>query len=83
MKLTLYIFFSCLPTHFLVKFQAVKAAIDYLKEVRFELSKVVWPKRQEVIKLTLIVLIISAIVGIYVGGLDYLFTKTLEFILAR
>jgi preprotein translocase subunit SecE len=61
----------------------VKAAIDYLKEVRFELSKVVWPKRQEVIKLTLIVLIISAIVGIYVGGLDYLFTKTLEFILAR
>ncbi|MGD8744544.1 MAG: preprotein translocase subunit SecE [Candidatus Woesebacteria bacterium] len=61
----------------------MKAAIDYLKEVRFELSKVVWPKRQEVIKLTLIVLIISAIVGIYVGGLDYLFTKTLEFILAR
>lgn len=55
----------------------MKAAISYLKDVRLELSKVVWPKKEEVIKLTSIVFIISGAVGLYVGGLDYIFTKLL------
>lgn len=67
----------------LVKYILVRAAINYLKDVRFELSKVVWPKRKEVIKLTLTVFIISAVVGAYVGGLDFVFTKVLELIIAR
>ncbi|MBI2103860.1 preprotein translocase subunit SecE [Candidatus Woesebacteria bacterium] len=50
----------------------------YFSEVKLELSKVVWPKKQEVVRLTLVVLSISAIVGIYLGGIDYLFTKLLE-----
>ncbi len=57
--------------------------ISYLKDVRSELSKVVWPKREEVIKLTLIVLIISVVVGAYVGVLDFVFTKWLEYMIAR
>lgn len=60
----------------------MKALTKYLKEVQFELSKVVWPKREEVIKLTLIVTLISAIVGIYVGGLDFAFTKLLEYLIS-
>lgn len=67
----------------MVKFEPVKSAIDYLKEVRLELSKVVWPKRQEVIRLTLVVIIISAIVGAYVGVLDFGLTKLLESLVAR
>lgn len=43
-----------------------------------ELAKVTWPKREETIKLTLIVLLISALVGLYVGGLDFIFTKLLS-----
>jgi preprotein translocase SecE subunit len=42
----------------------------------------IWPKREEVIKLTLIILIISGIVGAYVGGLDYMYTRLLEYILS-
>ena len=61
----------------------MKKAIQYLKEVRLELSKVVWPKREEVIKLTLTVIIISIIVGIYMGTLDFGFTKLLELLIAR
>jgi len=61
----------------------VKSILSYLSEVRLELSKVTWPKRNDVIKLTLIVFIISAIVGGYTGALDYLFTKLLEFFVAR
>jgi preprotein translocase subunit SecE len=60
----------------------VKNILDYLQGVRQELSKVVWPKRAEVIKLTLIVFIISGVVGAYTGALDYVFTKLLEVVIA-
>ena len=68
---------------FFVKINFVQKVIDYLKEVKAELGKVTWPKRQEVAKLTLIVFFISAIFGAYVGGLDYIFTKLLETLVAR
>lgn len=55
----------------------MKAVANFFGEVRFELSKVTWPTRDEVIKLTLTVFIVSGILGAYVGGLDYLFTTIL------
>jgi len=61
----------------------VKNILSYLSEVRLELSKVTWPKRSEVIKLTLIVFIISAALGAYTGTLDYVFTKLLELIISK
>lgn len=57
--------------------------INFLSEVKLEISKVTWPSRNEVIKLTLIVIVISAVGGIYIGAVDYGFTKALEFIVAR
>lgn len=57
--------------------------IQYFQEVRLELAKVTWPRRNEVIKLTLIVLIISGLVGAYVGGLDFILTKVLETALTK
>jgi len=57
--------------------------ISYLKDVRVEVGKVVWPKREEVIRLTLVVFAISIIVGAYVGGLDFVFTKLLEVLVTR
>ena len=61
----------------------MKQVLAFLTEVKLELSKVTWPKRNEVIKLTLIVFIISGIVGAYTGALDFVFTKLLEFLVAR
>jgi len=61
----------------------MKSVVTFFSEVRSELSKVTWPKRAEAIKLTLIVFLVSGIVGLYVGGLDYLFTKVLTVILAK
>lgn len=61
----------------------MKAAIDYFSEVKLELSKVTWPTRDNVTKLTLIVFVISAIVAAYVGGLDFLFTKLLGVLISR
>ena len=61
----------------------MKKIIKFLNEVRGELKKVTWPKRKEVLKLTLIVLLISGIIALYVGVLDLSFTKLLELIITK
>ena len=57
--------------------------VKFLLETKNELTQVVWPKRPEVIKLTGVVIITSVIVGLYIGGLDFLFTKAVSFLIER
>lgn len=59
----------------------MKRAIDFLKEVRVELAKVVWPSRQQTIQLTVIVVMVTILVGFFLGGVDYLLTKLLNLII--
>ncbi|HJY98154.1 MAG TPA: preprotein translocase subunit SecE [Patescibacteria group bacterium] len=56
---------------------------NFLREVRLELSKVTWPSRDETIRLTLIVFLVSGIIGGFVGGLDYLFTRLLTLVVTK
>jgi preprotein translocase subunit SecE len=46
---------------------------QYLSEVRDEMRKVAWPKRPEVKRYSIIVVITVVIYTALVGGLDYLF----------
>ncbi|OGD85193.1 preprotein translocase subunit SecE [Candidatus Curtissbacteria bacterium RIFCSPHIGHO2_01_FULL_41_13] len=52
--------------------------IAYLKESKAEFDKVIWPNRQETLRLTLVVLFISLVVGAYIVGLDAIFTTIVE-----
>jgi preprotein translocase subunit SecE len=61
----------------------MKRVITFFSEVRSELSKVTWPKKNEIVRLTLIVFLISGAIGLYVGGLDFLFTKVLTFVITK
>jgi preprotein translocase subunit SecE len=61
----------------------VRRIVSFFGEVKTELSKVVWPKRTEVVRLTLTIIIISVVVGAYVGALDFGFTKLLELAVAQ
>lgn len=63
--------------------QRMKSVVTFFSEVKSELSKVTWPKREEVVRLTLIVFLVSGIVGVYVGLLDYLFTSILTKVLTK
>jgi len=45
-----------------------------------ELKKVSWPSRRETMRLTLVVVGVSLIIGLYIGIIDILLTKGLEFI---
>ncbi len=55
----------------------------FLKEVRTELTKVIWPTRQEALKLTAVVIGLSTFVGLYIGKLDILFVKLTELVIKR
>jgi preprotein translocase subunit SecE len=46
--------------------------VKFMAEVVAELKKVTWPTRQETIKLTMVVISVTLIIGLFVGGLDIL-----------
>ena len=46
-------------------------ALDFLREVRVELGKVVWPSRAQTIRLTFIVILITIMVAFFVGVVDF------------
>lgn len=60
-----------------------RSPLQFFKEVRTELSKVTWPTRPTVVKLTFVVIGVSAAVAIYLGGLDYVFAKGIELVLKK
>jgi preprotein translocase subunit SecE len=48
-----------------------------------ELKRVSWPSRKETVRLTLIVIVISLIIGLYIGIIDLGLAKLLEFLTRR
>ncbi len=60
-----------------------KNPVNFFKEVRVELKKVTWPTRSDVVKYTIVVIAVSALVGLYLGALDLIFAKAIELVLAR
>ena len=61
----------------------MKNVLDFLTEVRVELTKVNWPTPELTIRLTVIVIFVTVVVGFFIGGVDYLLTKLLEIVLKR
>ena len=55
--------------------------LNFLKEVREELDKVAWPSREQIIRYTVLVIIVAVAVGIFLGGLDYILTWATTIIL--
>jgi len=44
--------------------------ITFFREARGELAKVAWPTRQDIIRNTIIVIVVSLVVALFLGGLD-------------
>ena len=52
--------------------------LSFIQESRQEIKRVDWPTTPTVTTLTLVVIFISIGVSVYLGALDYVFTKILE-----
>lgn len=57
--------------------------VQYIRETRAELRKVVWPTRQEAINLTLVVIITVVGMAAFLGTIDYLLTGLIRLLINR
>ena len=55
----------------------------YLKEVRSELAKVLWPRREEVVKYSTVVLTTLVLLALLIFGLNYVFARGVFFLFHR
>jgi len=55
----------------------------WIMDIISELRKVVWPSRPDTIHLTVVVLIVSVIIGLFLGGVDIGFAWLVEHVLLR
>lgn len=55
--------------------------VNYVRELRAEVRKVIWPTRREWMNLTAVVLALSAVVGAFLGLVDFIFQEFFRFIL--
>jgi preprotein translocase subunit SecE len=63
--------------------KVLKAIFNYFKESKEELSKVTWPTRKQTIEMTIVVIVVVLLVGSYLGGIDYLLTKGLTWLISK
>lgn len=61
----------------------ISTITQFLKETRQELDKVTWPTKEETVKLTQTVIIVTIAFALYLGALDYLFTEALNLLILK
>ncbi len=61
----------------------IQQAVTFLREVRAELNRVTWPTREAVIGGTVAVIVLSLILVVYMGIIDFIVTKLLGLLMVR
>ncbi len=69
------LFFKTIKIYIMNIAQKIKI---FFKEVYFELKRVSWLSRKDVLRYTLIVLALTIIVAFFLGGLDFIFTEIIK-----
>lgn len=58
------------------------SATQFTKDIESEAKRITWPSRQETIKSTLAVIVISGIFASFLGLVDYVFSWVIKLILS-
>ena len=56
---------------------------EFLTDVRSEMKRVTWPSRREVYATTVVVILTSIVLGIYLWGVDMVFNSAVGWIFRR
>jgi preprotein translocase subunit SecE len=51
---------------------------EFFKEVYVEMRRVSWLSKNDIIKYTAIVLVVTIVVSFFLGGLDYIFSSAIK-----
>lgn len=57
-------------------------ATKYVQESISEMKKVVWPTRKQITQHTIIVIVMSLILAAFLGGVDFILNKAVEWIIS-
>jgi preprotein translocase subunit SecE len=68
-----------LKGHFRIMFEKLK---QFLKDVRFELTKVTWTSREELIYSTIIVIVVSVVLAVFIGAVDLVLSNLASMLLS-
>jgi preprotein translocase subunit SecE len=71
------------PLIAMISMSIIDKTTNFFKEVRKELEKVTFLKREELIKHTIAVIAISILFSLFLGGVDYLFNSLVNKIIFR
>ena len=55
---------------------------EFFSQTKAELKKVTWPTKDQTIKLTIVVILVSLVVSFYLGALDYIFNEALKLVVS-
>jgi preprotein translocase subunit SecE len=56
---------------------------EFIRQVRSETSKVVWPSRKETVTTAIMVLIMTTLLGLFFLGVDSFFSAVVQFLLRQ
>lgn len=56
----------------------MQKVFTFLSEAKVELSRVNWPTQKQIIRYTLLVIAVSLLMALFLGGLDYFFSYLVE-----
>jgi preprotein translocase SecE subunit len=63
--------------------KALQKIVDFVKEAYEELKNTQWPNREKTIRLTLSVIVIGGLTGLFVSFWDYIFKELLVLLVNR
>ena len=56
---------------------------EFIRQVRSETAKVVWPSRKETVTTAIMVLIMTSLLGLFFLGVDSFFSAVVQFLLRQ
>jgi preprotein translocase subunit SecE len=59
------------------------AVANYISETIAEMKKVTWLSRRELLYLSGLVLLVTVVVGVILGGIDFGFSKLIELLIKK
>lgn len=62
------------------KNMAIKSVVQFLQEVKIELTKIAWPKFDDFFGSTVVVLVLVFLFAIYLGSIDFGFSALARYI---
>ena len=55
---------------------------EFVREVLAEFRKVTWPSRQELVNSTVVVIAVTVVLSLFLGGVDIVLARVVEWVLS-